>query len=218
MIEIKNLTKTYGTRTVLDIPALCVPQGETLSLVGANGCGKTTLLRILAGLLPPSSGTFTAAAPQLYLPQQSYAFRGTVLQNVLLGTKRDKKDALELLERMALLPLADKKAVSLSGGELQRLAVCRVLFRESKLLLLDEPTSACDAQSAALLLDELDRYKAQTGCTVLFSTHSPAVAARHSDRIVILNNGKIEADAAPQDILRLPQSDWTKTFLAEWRL
>ena len=193
MIEVTGLRKQYGTRTVLDVPHLSVERGACVALIGANGSGKTTLLRILAGQLKPTSGTFSTPQPVLYLPQRCYAFRGTVLQNVLIGTNNKREDALSLLERMELAPLLQKEARSLSGGELQRLACCRLMLRDCTLLLLDEPTSACDSHAAELLLQELQRYRAAQGCTVLLSTHSRAVAAQVADRCLLLANGRASA-------------------------
>ncbi len=218
MIEVHALTKTYRGRTVLDLFALSLRQGETLALAGANGSGKTTFLRLLAGTLKPTTGTVETAKPVLYLPQKSYAFRGTVLQNVLLGTQNKKQQALELLEKMELGSLADKKAASLSGGELQRLAFCRLLIRPCSLLLLDEPTSSCDPQSAALLLRALKDYREETGCTLVLSTHTPLVALEAAERLLILRDGKVEADGAPQTLLQSPGSDWLRAFVAGWRI
>lgn len=218
MIEIHALTKTYRGRTVLDLSALSLRQGETLALAGANGSGKTTFLRLLAGTLKPTTGTVETAKPVLYLPQKSYAFRGTVLQNVLLGTQNKKQQALELLKKMELGSLADKKAASLSGGELQRLAFCRLLIRPCSLLLLDEPTSSCDPQSAALLLRALKDYREETGCTLVLSTHTPLVALEAAERLLILRDGKAEADGAPQTLLQSPGSDWLRAFVAGWRI
>ena len=218
MIEVHALTKTYRGRTVLDLSALSLRQGETLALAGANGSGKTTFLRLLAGTLKPTTGTVETAKPVLYLPQKSYAFRGTVLQNVLLGTQNKKQQAFELLEKMELGSLADKKAASLSGGELQRLAFCRLLIRPCSLLLLDEPTSSCDPQSAALLLRALKDYREETGCTLVLSTHTPLVALEAAERLLILRDGKAEADGAPQTLLQSPGSDWLRAFVAGWRI
>ncbi len=218
MIEVYDLKKTYRDRTVLDLPALSLRQGETLALAGANGSGKTTLLRLLAGTLKPTAGTVKTAAPVLYLPQKSYAFRGTVLQNVLLGINGRKQQALDLLEQLELRSLAGKKASSLSGGELQRLSVCRLLIRPCRLLLLDEPTSACDPQSAALVLQALAAYREKTGCTLVLSTHTPRVALEAAERLLILRDGKPEADGAPQTLLQSPGSDWMRAFVAGWRI
>ena len=218
MIEVQNLKKIYRARTVLAIEALRVAQGETLALAGPNGCGKTTLLRILAGNLKPTAGTVRTALPVLYLPQRCYAFRGTVLNNVLLGTTGKTDDALQILETLGLTKLRDKPASSLSGGELQRLAVCRLLVRPCKLLLLDEPTSACDATGTALLLNALEAYRKTTGCTIVLSTHAPAVALRAAKRLLILNDGRPEADGEPQTVLRAPESGWAKEFIAGWSI
>jgi len=218
MIEVHDLKKTYRDRTVLDLPELSMRQGETLALAGANGSGKTTLLRLLAGALKPTAGTVKTAAPMLFLPQKSYAFRGTVLQNVLLGINGQKQQALDLLEKLELLSLADKKASSLSGGELQRLALCRLLIRPCNLLLLDEPTSSCDPQSASLVLQALEDYRKETGCTLVLSTHTPRVALEAADRLLILRDGKAEADGAPQALLQSPGSDWLRAFVAGWRI
>lgn len=218
MFDVRELKKTYRERVVLEIESLSLAQGETLALAGANGSGKTTLLRILAGNLRPTAGAVQTASPILYLPQRSYAFRGTVLDNVLLGVKDKQEEALRLLEETALLPLKDKKASSLSGGELQKLAFCRLLVRPCRLLLLDEPTSACDAAGAKLLLAVLDRYREKHGCTVVLSTHTPVVATQAAQRLIILHNGRIEADGDPQTILRAPESDWAKEFIAGWRI
>ena len=218
MIEVCSLKKTYRARTVLDVEALRVEQGSTLALAGANGSGKTTLLRILAGNLKPTEGTVKTAAPVLYLPQRTYAFRGTVLDNMLLGAKGKKEEALQLLEELELAPLRDKKAASLSGGELQRLAFCRLLVRPCRLLLLDEPTSACDAAGAKLLLELLERYRQETGCTVILSTHTPVVALQAAERLLILNNGRPEADGDPKEILCAPDSDWAREFVAGWKI
>lgn len=218
MFECNRLKKVYRERVVLEIESLSLAQGETLALAGANGSGKTTLLRILAGNLKPTEGEVRTASPILYLPQRSYAFRGTVLDNVLLGANDQKEEALRLLEETELLPLKDKKASSLSGGELQRLAFCRLLVRPCKLLLLDEPTSACDAAGARLLLAALERYREKHGCTVVLSTHTPVVATQAAKRLIILHNGRIEADGDPQTILQSPSSDWAKEFIAGWRI
>lgn len=218
MFECNRLKKVYRERVVLEIESLSLSQDETLALAGANGSGKTTLLRILAGNLKPTEGEVRTASPILYLPQRSYAFRGTVLDNVLLGANDQKEEALRLLEETELLPLKDKKASSLSGGELQRLAFCRLLVRPCKLLLLDEPTSACDAAGARLLLAALERYREKHGCTVVLSTHTPVVATQAAKRLIILHNGRIEADGDPQTILQSPSSDWAKEFIAGWRI
>ncbi|MBR0415292.1 MAG: ABC transporter ATP-binding protein [Clostridia bacterium] len=194
MIKIENLKKTYKERCVLDIERLTVEQGETLAILGANGSGKTTLLRILAGTLGADEGHFDLPAPVLYLPQQSYAFRGNLVHNVLMGTKATAAEAEQLLDSMGLGALKEKKATSLSGGELQRLALCRLLIRPAKVLLLDEPTSACDAQGTALIADALADYQQKEGCAILLSTHEKEFAAACAQHTITLSDGKIQQD------------------------
>ena len=217
MIKIKNLKKGYGERTVLDIPALTVNDGETVAFAGANGSGKTTLLRIFAGLLQATDGDIDAPKEVLYLPQQNYAFRGDLIKNITLGGA-DKAEAEKLLEALELSNLKNKKARSLSGGELQRLALCRLLVRNCRLLLLDEPTSACDAKGAKLVMNAIKDYQKKHGCTVLMSTHSPVLAANAADRLIILNRGKIEADGVPKEVLMNPETEWAKSFIAGWKI
>lgn len=217
MIKITNLKKSYRERTVLDIESLTVNDGEILAVAGANGSGKTTLLKILSGQLKSDCGETTVPEKILYMPQRSYAFRGSLIDNVTLGGA-DKEKAEKLLKKLGLSHLKDKKASSLSGGELQRLALCRVLAREAELLLLDEPTSACDAKGAELVVDAIKEYRGQTGCTVIMSTHAPALAFHAADRLIILNNGKTEADGEPKEVLTAPKTDWAKSFIAGWKI
>ena len=217
MIKIKNLKKIYKERTVLNIEMLAVNSGGILAVAGANGSGKTTLLKILARQLKADGGEISVPENTLYMPQQSYAFRGSLLDNITIG-KADKEKAETLLECLDLSALKNKKASSLSGGELQRLSLCRVLVREAELLLLDEPTSACDAQGAELVVDAIREYRKQTGCTVIMSTHAPALAFHAADRLLILNNGKIEADGEPKEVLTAPKTDWAKSFIAGWKI
>ncbi len=207
MIELRNVTKTYKSRTVLDIPELCIRDGESVALAGANGSGKTTLLRILARVIRADSGTISAPNDVLYLPQRPYAFRGSVLDNVLIGAKEMREKATELLKQLELSALADKQAQSLSGGELQKLALCRVLIRPCALLLLDEPTAALDTRGTTLVCDALARYKTQTNCTLVFSTHAPLFAAQAAGRLILLRDGRIDADGSVQEVLSAPETE-----------
>lgn len=217
MIKINNLKKSYGERTVLDISELSINDSEIVAFTGANGSGKTTLLSILASINKATEGKIELPKEVLYLPQKCYAFRGDLLKNITVGGA-DKNKAEELLETLELSHLRDKKATSLSGGELQRLALCRLLVRDCKLLLLDEPTSACDAKGAELVIKAVKDYQKEQGCSVLISTHSPALAVNIADRLIILNDGKIEADGDPKEVLTSPKTEWAKSFIAGWRI
>lgn len=193
MIKIEHLKKTYKERCVLDMEYLCIKQGEILGIMGANGSGKTTLLRILAGTLKKDEGSFELPQPLLYLPQQNYAFRGDLMKNVRLGTTATEQEAQAVLEAMGLLALKEKKASSLSGGELQRLALCRLLIRPAKLLLLDEPTSACDSEGSEFVIKALKKYAQEHHATIIFTTHARSFAEAVGDRIITLHNGRMEA-------------------------
>lgn len=217
MIKINNLKKSYGERTVLDISELSINDGEIVAFAGANGSGKTTLLSILASINKATEGKIELPKEVLYLPQKCYAFRGDLLKNITVGGA-DKNKAEELLETLELSHLRDKKATSLSGGELQRLALCRLLVRDCKLLLLDEPTSACDAKGAELVIKAVKDYQKEQGCSVLISTHSPALAVNIADRLIVLNDGKFEADGDPKEVLTSPKTEWAKSFIAGWKI
>ena len=216
MIEIKNLKKTYRERTVLDIDKLIIDDGTILAVAGANGSGKSTLLRILACQLKATEGEIASPENSLYMPQQAYAFRGNLIDNITLSGA-DRETAKQLLEKLELSHLSEKKATSLSGGELQRLSLCRVLSKKAELLLLDEPTSACDVRGAELVVNAIKDYQKENGCTVIMSTHAPALALKAADRMIILGNGKIEADGTPADIFSKPETDWAKSFTAGWK-
>ena len=116
MIEIKNLKKFYGERTVLDIPELIINDGEMLALAGANGSGKTTLLKILGGIIKASEGSLSVSENILYMPQNSYAFRGDLIKNILIGGS-DRSKALELLEKL------------MDMGDLANEVATRVIFK-----------------------------------------------------------------------------------------
>ena len=217
MVEIKNLRKIYGERAVLDIPGLVFEDGETAALAGANGSGKTTLLKILGGIIRPDEGSFHVPGSILYMPQNSYAFRGDALRNIMISGA-GRQEALRLLEKLELSHLVSKKAKSLSGGEMQRLSLCRVLSKKCDLLLLDEPTSACDAKGAELVIRAIKEYQKNCGCAVIMSTHSPLLALNAADRLIVLNGGRIESDGQPAETLANPETQWAKSFVAGWKI
>jgi ABC-type sulfate/molybdate transport systems ATPase subunit len=225
MIKAKNITKHFGKRAVLRIESLTFQNNVRYALLGANGSGKSTLLRILAGTLDADSGTVQTNGLQPldigYLPQIPYAFIGTVLQNVAMALPRNTKTdkaALQALESVGMHHLAQERGNRLSGGETQRMALARILAVQRQLLLLDEPTSCADIAGIDLLENALHRYCAQLPCTVVFSTHSPAQAARLADEIIFLEKG-IVAESGPADrLLTKPESEEMKRFLSHWKI
>ena len=224
-----GLTKTYGSLRVLDIEELSLPKGALVALIGPNGSGKSTLLRLLAGTLAPDAGQILYSEPLsgediAYMPQKTYAFRFSVLKNVLLALEGiDKPEAQhraqEALSQVGLTELAQRRrANTLSGGETQRMAFARMIVRQRKLLLLDEPTSATDIVGNDLVEAALKRFAAQSGCTVLFSTHSPAQAMRLADRVIALHEGHIAEQGPARELLSTPQNADVALFLQHWRL
>lgn len=225
MIELANIKKFYRGRCVLDIPSLTMAQGERIALIGSNGSGKSTLLRLLAGTICAEEGGVQLggirAAEIGYLPQKPYAFDLSVQKNVelALGQVRNKQRlALDALERVGLLHLAKAHGNRLSGGELQRMALARVIARPRKLLLLDEPTASADIQAIGQMEQAVLDFAAETGCTLVFSSHAPSQAMRLSTRTLVLNGGSIAEAGETQDVLLRPKSEHTQLFLEKWRL
>ena len=221
MIELKNIKKTYGERTVLRINELTLRKGDIVAIVGPNGSGKSTLLKIIADIITPNNGQATKNGRIYYLPQQSFTFRKSVRKNILFSIKdaNDKeKYCDEMLRELNLTDLADKNAKTLSGGESQRLALGRVLINEGDFLLLDEPASAADIEGTETIEKAILKYKSKTGCGVIMTTHSPAQALKLADRIIMLYNGEIIEDGKPEELLNNPTTDWGKKFISMWVL
>lgn len=223
MIELRDLKKYYGGRCVLDIPALTFAPGERCALLGANGSGKSTLLRILAGALEADAGTAVIPPERRrhrgHMPQQPYSFGFSVLKNVSMAAPGgDEAAAREALERVGMTAMARAAGGKLSGGEAQRMAFARMIVRKRPLLLLDEPTSAMDVAVSDLVETALLDYCAGTGCTLIFSTHSLAQAARLAQRAVLLDAGRIVEDGPVEEVLYRPQNERAREFLRFWKL
>ena len=225
MMELVNVQKRYGARVALDIQQLTIEPGERLAVIGTNGSGKSTLLRLLAGVLAPDTGTVQIANFSRgdigYLPQHPYAFDLSVQKNVelaLAGEADKAKIAQAALERVGLLHLAKARANRLSGGETQRMALARVLATPRKLLLLDEPTACVDIAAIELIERAILDYVAQTGCTLVFSSHAPSQAMRLSTRVLALDGGRIGELGDTAQVLQNPLAENTRAFLKSWRL
>ena len=224
MIQLPSITKTYGERRVLSMPALNLEPGKSYALVGANGSGKSTFLRILAGVLAPDAPMkplFTEGQ-MAYLPQHPYGFQMSVLKNVQLALPEDRKKeeapALEALKKVGMESFAQSLGSRLSGGETQRMAFARVLVMPHKVLLLDEPTSAADIAGNDRIEKALMDYRKETGCTVVMSTHSLAQAARLCDVMLFMHKGDLTEMGPTAQLLDAPKSEPLKEFLAHWRV
>lgn len=222
MIKLKDVKKCYGSRTVLDIPSLEIGKGERLVIIGPNGSGKSTLLKILAGVLKATSGELKRQGSLYYLPQQSLPFSMTVRKNILYcidGTKQEKEKICDdLLEKFRLSHIADKNAKKLSGGEAQRLALCRVLAKKGDIILLDEPTSAADIESEEIIESVLLDYVKENGCTLIITTHSPAQARKFAGRIIMLHSGVVAEDGSADELFKNPSTKWGAKFIDSWRI
>lgn len=235
-LEIKNLTKTFenGGKDAVNDVSFDVYDGEFLSILGPSGCGKTTILRMLVGLLEPTSGTiikdgtditrFAPNARGMGIVFQNYALfeNMTVLGNVeyALKIKKETKKtaretALALIEKMGLREHVSKKPSHLSGGQQQRVAIARTLALNPDIILFDEPMSALDMAMRLSLRKELKALQAEYKTTMIYITHDQEEAFSMSDRIMVMNNAKIEQIGTPDEISKMPASDFVRSFVVE---
>ncbi len=231
-IETQNLTRRFGSVTALDDVTLSVGKGEFFSLLGPSGCGKTTLLRLIAGLDLPDAGTLRLNGKDaLALPAhrrpvntvfQSYALfpHMTVQDNVAFGLKMKKISPAEIpprvrrvLEMVDIGALAGRKPAQLSGGQKQRVALARALVNEPEVLLLDEPLGALDLKLRKQLQIELHQLQRRLGITFVYVTHDQEEALVMSDRIAVMNHGRIEQTGPPDQIYDRPRTRFAAEFL-----
>lgn len=237
VLKLEGLTRTFGSEArpvvALDKIAFDVHQREFVSVIGPSGCGKSTLARIVAGLDYPTSGHVMVDGLDVRGPgaDRGMVFQGytlfpwlTVKQNVMFGPSmkgtpklRREKKALEWLELVGLAEFADVYPAQLSGGMKQRVAIARALANQPRILLMDEPFGALDAQTRAAMQAHLLRIWAEVNVTILFITHDLDEAIYLSDRIVVLGSrpGRVvEIIQVPVDRPRSPAQFLSKHFLA----
>jgi ABC-type Fe3+/spermidine/putrescine transport system ATPase subunit len=239
-IQLDRLSKSYGPVPAVSDLSLEIAKGEALTLLGPSGCGKTTTLRMVAGLETPNSGAITFAgrpvvsvADGINLPPekrnigmvfQSYAIwpHMTVAQNVAFPLKVRHVDSATIRERvraaLAMIGLAgleDRPATRLSGGQQQRVALARALIHEPALLLLDEPLSNLDVKLREQMRIEIKLLQARLNLTLIYVTHDQSEALGLSDRIVVLNHGRIEQIGAPRALYERPATPFVRDFLGK---
>ena len=206
-------SKTYGTKRVLDLPELEIAPGAVTAVVGANGSGKSTMAKILAGLEPADGGGKPLSGIRVgYLPQKPFAFRMTVEQNIALNGA-DAKQREAMMEALGLTPLRRSRAKKLSGGETAKMALARILAGSYDLLILDEPTAAMDMESTLAAEKLIVDYREKTGCAVLLITHALAQAERIADRLWYLHRGALCEQGETKAVLAVPKQPETKAFL-----
>ena len=231
-ISVRSIKKQFGTFRALDDVSLDVPAGELVALLGPSGSGKTTLLRILSGLEQPDEGTTlldgtdlgsqSARQRNVGLVFQHYAlFRHLdVFENVAFALRVRKRPddevrgrVTELLQLVQLEGLGRRMPSQLSGGQRQRIALARALAAQPRVLLLDEPFGALDAQVRAELRSWLRRLHDEIQLTTVFVTHDQDEAFEVADRVVIMNHGKIEQVGSPAEVFEHPANDFVMRFL-----
>lgn len=233
-IVIRNLNKRFGSFQAVDNVSFAIPGGQLVALLGPSGSGKSTILRAIAGLESPDSGTIELVGEEATnLPTQQrgigfvfqhYAlFRHmTVRQNIAFGLEiqkvakaeiRERVD--ELLELVQMKNFAERYPLQLSGGQRQRVALARALAPKPRVLLLDEPFGALDAKVRDELRDWLRRLHDESHVTSLFVTHDQQEAFEVCDQVVILNRGRVEQMGPPQDLYERPASAFVTEFLGQ---
>ena len=212
-MKLNPFTKTYEGVRVLDFPGATLQPGKICAVIGANGSGKSTFAKILAGILPADKKGAPADTGSVgYLPQKHYAFRMRTLDNILLAGK-DPVRARQLMQDLQLDHLAQKRADKLSGGETARMALARLMMGKFDLVILDEPTAAMDMETTSLAEELIVRYVRQSGCAILLVTHSLQQAQRIADEVFFFHKGKLLESGPAEQVLYEPQQAKTRQFL-----
>lgn len=236
-LSVETLNKSYGSTTVFQDIDFAAERGEFVTLLGPSGCGKSTLLRCIAGLTAVDSGRIlldgediVPRSPQkrgIAMVFQSYALfpNMTVEQNVAFGLRMQKVPAAEsvqrvreALEMVELGPLAARYPHQLSGGQCQRVALARSLVTRPRLLLLDEPLSALDARIRKHLREQIRRIQQELKLTTVFVTHDQEEALTLSDRIVLMNAGRIVQSGDAETLYTAPENAFAAGFIGNYNL
>lgn len=233
-VQLDGVTKDFGSNRVLHHLDLLIEPGEFVSLLGPSGCGKTTALRLISGLETVTDGVIrfdgqdVSSVPtnkrDIGMVFQAYSLfpHMTALQNTMFGLQMRKistaaatKQAMDSLELVGLADLADRYPHALSGGQQQRIALARALVTSPKVLLLDEPLSALDAQVRLTLRVEVRRIQQRLGITTVFVTHDQEEALAISDRVAVMSAGRIEQIGTPEQLYLSPASPVVAAFVGQ---
>jgi len=232
LVEFDSVVKRFGDFTAVETMNFTIDEGEFIAIMGPSGCGKTTTLRMLAGLEEPSEGEIRMQGqvmnhvppherdtPMVWQSLALFPFLnarenvefGLQMRGVDAATRRRK--ALEWLDRLEIGEFAERDVSSLSGGQKQRVALARSLVTEPKILLLDEPLSALDANLVIRMQSMLTRLQRELGITFVYVTHSQSEAFAMADRVVIMSRGHIAQVGTPKDIYRAPANRFVAEFV-----
>jgi spermidine/putrescine transport system ATP-binding protein len=234
-LRLANVTKRFGIFTAVDDLSVTVPQGSFFALLGASGCGKTTTLRMVAGLEEPNAGQILLGGKDIANLRpyrrpvntvfQSYALfpHLDVAENVAFGLRRRgvgdvRRQVAEMLALVQLSGFERRRPAELSGGQQQRVALARALINHPKVLLLDEPLGALDLKLRRQMQIELKRIQTEVGITFLHVTHDQEEAMWMADTVAVMNAGRIEQLGAPTDIYELPATRFVANFLGQSNL
>jgi len=234
ILEARNLEVRRGGTIILNVPSLSIHKGEILSLIGPNGAGKTTLLQSLSHLLKPFEGEiffkgervnsnhsiFNYRRKLAMVFQEPLLFDTTVFDNVAsglrirgVGRKEIQSIVTEQLDRFGIGHLSQRSARTLSGGEAQRTSLARAFAIQPEVLLLDEPFASLDPPTRESLIEDLERILRKTRTTTIFATHDRLEALRLSDRMAVMNQGKIVQIGSPEEVMNHPIDEFVASFV-----
>lgn len=225
-IEVKNLTKAFDERKVLDNISFKVEDGETLAVVGFSGSGKSTILKLICGLLTPDNGEITTAGGEIAMVfQYSALFDSLNVADNIAFALHERKDlrnkysekeirniVSEKLELVGLKGIENKFPSELSGGMQKRVSFARAIVTEPKTILYDEPTAGLDPISSTLIEDYIVRLKEETHASSIVVTHQMSTIQRTANRVIMLYDGKIVYEGTPKDMLK-QDTPYTKQFV-----
>lgn len=231
-ICVEGLTKRYGRTLAVDGIGFTVPRGGTVGLLGGNGAGKTTTIAMLLGLLIPSAGNirvlghdmardrFAALArmnfssPYVALPHRLSVAENLRVYGHLYGVRRLETRIRELAGQLDLTGLLDRRSGDLSAGQKTRVALAKSLINRPDVLLLDEPTASLDPDTGDMVRSWLERYRAESGCSILLASHNMAEVERMCDAVLMMKQGRIVDRGAPSELLaRYGRDDLEEVFL-----
>ncbi len=212
-MRIEAFTKTYDGQRVLDFPGMELEKGKIYAVIGANGSGKSTFAKILAGIISADQkGKHLDTVKIGYMPQKNYAFRMTTKKNLMLnGSTGACADAL--LDALQIRHLENKRADRLSGGETARMALARLMMGRYDLVILDEPTAAMDMETSLLSEHLIESYVQETGCALILVTHSLQQARRIAHEVLYFHKGVLMEAGSTEQVLNAPSKEETKRFL-----